>query len=172
MSELQAGWYPDQSDASLERYWDGAKWTSETRSAPAAESVAAPVAAAPRKINHRQGLMILGIVTLVAVAFVITLVLMNIIPTPTKYVNTSADLQAVTRLDFLTLAKPDFPDVPNDRLVELGHLVCDTYKAQTPNEQVIGLMLGKGLSKTQVISLVYASVSKFCPEYTKAASQS
>lgn len=36
----QAGWYPDPSDPSLQRYWDGTKWTEHT--APAAG--AAPVA--------------------------------------------------------------------------------------------------------------------------------
>ena len=172
MNELQAGWYPDQGDASLERYWDGAQWTSETRSTPTAESVAGPVPATPRKIKHRQGLMILGIVAVVAVAFVISLVLINSSPSPTTTVQTSTDLQRANEVDFLTLAKPDFADVPNDQLIGLGHLVCDTYKAKTPNEQIIGLMLGKGLSKTQVISLIYASVSTFCPEYKQAASHS
>lgn len=31
MSNLEAGWYPDQSDPSSERYWDGAAWTTRTR---------------------------------------------------------------------------------------------------------------------------------------------
>lgn len=26
-----AGWYPDPSDPSAQRYWDGSQWTAQTR---------------------------------------------------------------------------------------------------------------------------------------------
>jgi hypothetical protein len=44
-----AGWYPDPADAAMQRYWDGAAWTSTTHplvtAPPAWQSTAAPAAA-------------------------------------------------------------------------------------------------------------------------------
>ena len=46
-----AGWYADPTDASSVRWWDGERWTADTRPAPQAHEVAAPepvaVVAAP-----------------------------------------------------------------------------------------------------------------------------
>ncbi len=39
-----AGWYPDPSDPSSQRYWDGAQWTEHTRATPA-EASGGPAAA-------------------------------------------------------------------------------------------------------------------------------
>ncbi len=44
-----AGWYPDPADAAMQRYWDGAAWTSTTHplvtAPPAWQSTTAPAAA-------------------------------------------------------------------------------------------------------------------------------
>jgi hypothetical protein len=33
MTQAAAGWYPDSTEASMERYWDGAVWTDQRRPA-------------------------------------------------------------------------------------------------------------------------------------------
>lgn len=40
----QAGWYPDPSDPSLQRYWDGTKWTEHTAPAAGAADQSSPAA--------------------------------------------------------------------------------------------------------------------------------
>lgn len=34
MSEILAGWYPDESASGSQRYWDGTQWTEDTRPQP------------------------------------------------------------------------------------------------------------------------------------------
>jgi hypothetical protein len=46
-----AGWYPDQADPSLVRYWDGAQWTGHTQPAVAAEPTA--IIATPPKPKRK-----------------------------------------------------------------------------------------------------------------------
>ena len=41
-TQVPAGWYPDHSDPSVERLWDGAEWTDRTRPRPPALSVTVP----------------------------------------------------------------------------------------------------------------------------------
>lgn len=38
-SERRAGWYDDESDAALLRYWDGAKWSPHTVPKPAGAGI-------------------------------------------------------------------------------------------------------------------------------------
>lgn len=40
--KIPAGWYPDPSDPSRSRYWDGRKWTDRTRRSDPLSSAGAP----------------------------------------------------------------------------------------------------------------------------------
>ena len=40
--DLKSGWYPDQSDAQIERYWDEKVWTSKTRPVNVEELISGP----------------------------------------------------------------------------------------------------------------------------------
>jgi hypothetical protein len=42
MSTTPAGWYPDPSDASKQRWWDGNQWTEHQQPAPGAYAAAPP----------------------------------------------------------------------------------------------------------------------------------
>jgi len=53
---VPAGWYPDASNAALQRYWDGSVWTDHT--APA--GAAAPASAASSPMTTRTKLIIGG----------------------------------------------------------------------------------------------------------------
>lgn len=41
--EVRAGWYLDRDDPELERHWDGAKWTGETRPSPSLSDFLGPI---------------------------------------------------------------------------------------------------------------------------------
>ncbi|QJU55752.1 DUF2510 domain-containing protein [Herbiconiux sp. KACC 21604] len=85
-----AGWYPDPADASIQRYWDGTRWTEHVHPAPQAASYPPPAADTqvpgqqpahhapapqhPAKPKRRRGLVI-GLVSAgVAVVAVLALV--------------------------------------------------------------------------------------------------
>lgn len=59
MTQTPANWYPDANQPGVERFWDGAQWTNQTRATPATApppqqfapppQVASPQAAPPQK---------------------------------------------------------------------------------------------------------------------------
>jgi len=83
MGELPAGWYPDQVDETVERLWDGTRWTVQTRtsqnlSQPPDDAVAVSSSSVlPRKKQKRQGLILFGITALVLTCFFITRAVME-----------------------------------------------------------------------------------------------
>ncbi|MDI3386854.1 DUF2510 domain-containing protein [Streptomyces sp. B-S-A8] len=69
------GWYPDPAAPSLERWWDGARWTEHTRAAdaPGAVPAAPPQAAATAgEASGRSKAVALGAAGLVLVASLVT----------------------------------------------------------------------------------------------------
>jgi Protein of unknown function (DUF2510)/Protein of unknown function (DUF732) len=180
MSELPAGWYPDQNNASLERYWDGDQWTPTTRSAETTDPAPVSQANSTRKLSTTQRLLPLAVLVAIVLAAVAIKSLMypdksfsclwladQCKPTVSSQATTSVTAPNVAspNVDFINRAGGDFPQSSNDDLIQLGQLVCDTFRAGTPGWQVIGLMRGKGLTDSQTISLISASVIDFCPQY-------
>lgn len=66
-STPQAGWYPDPSEPSVLRYWDGAQWTTHMQPAPQA---AAPVPK-PRITNRAALGIVFGLAIVATLVFVV-----------------------------------------------------------------------------------------------------
>lgn len=68
MTQLPAGWYPDQQFVAIERWWDGSKWTTATR--PAIPPRPSPVSSTPyaNQSSGARGMALsAGLVALVSV---------------------------------------------------------------------------------------------------------
>jgi hypothetical protein len=62
------GWYPDPGDARLERWWDGERWTPQTRRVLAARTT--------MSTGSKVALWVLGTIAVVAVVLAIAFVVL------------------------------------------------------------------------------------------------
>jgi len=96
MSNTPPGWYPDPEPGVGERWWDGSKWTNQTRNGPAAVPPppppggwARPVGSYSRKSNAglSLGLSIVGIIgtSIMVVAIVAYVVLVGLVASSGNY---------------------------------------------------------------------------------------
>lgn len=63
-----AGWYPDPSEPSVVRWWDGTQWTHHVQPAPQPE----PVSSAPSWLNNRTAIAaVIGLVAILTGLFLV-----------------------------------------------------------------------------------------------------